>query len=149
MSAHFSEENKYWQGEFKNNLISIKDGRSKLAVMMITKELDLSEESPDRPVIAVRLDGEITEATACELLEGTVMASHLLDLPEVHVWAPAMALPTLAMAASQVDALPEGFQLRQLDAGSGSPSVDAEDNATWVSVESLLRMVRTRDIAAA
>ena len=122
-----------------------------MATMMITKELDLSEESPDRPVVAVRLDGEITEATACELLEGTVMVSHLLDLPEVHVWAPAVALPTLAMAAAQVNSLPQGFQLRQLDAEGDSAGADfeAEDNATWVRVESLLRMVRTQDIVAA
>ncbi len=123
--------------------------------MLITKEQEReqSDDFPDRSVIAVKLEDVVDSDTAGDLIDGVVTAARLLDLPEVHIWATGDALPMLAVAAGMIDELPEGFQLRQLNADAGNDATGAlvdendDEGATWLTYDSLVRLARSRRAA--
>lgn len=74
-----------------------------------------------------------------ELLTGAVSTARLLGLSDLLFYASAAQLPDLAVAAAEIDDIPEGFQLRQIDADTGELS-DLPDNITKLSVASLLHL---------
>lgn len=118
--------------------------------MLITREQDQSDDLSDRSLIAVKVEDVMDADAADELIDGVVTAARLLDLPEVHVWAEGAALPLLAVAAGQIDELPEGFQLRQLDPVEGAEDLpdESDDGATWLTYDSLVRLARSRRAAS-
>lgn len=113
-----------------------------------SEPVDPDPESTADSVIVVRLpEGDLEQSELIELVQGAAMAARLLDLPELQLCATAEQLPKLAMAAAEVDEIPEGFQLRQLDvtADQMENSAEESDNPTWLSVESLIRLTRARE----
>lgn len=55
-----------------------------------------------------------TEETADEIIGDIVEQAHLLDVDEVHVFAPGDVLPLLAAAAVAHRRLPEGLKFHEL-----------------------------------
>ncbi|QGU06145.1 hypothetical protein COCCU_00885 [Corynebacterium occultum] len=95
----------------------------------------------DSAIVVTLPDAAMEHGELVELISGAVSASHLLGLPELLLYASAVQLPGLAVAAAEVSEIPEGFQLRQIDAESGELS-DLPANATQLSVDSLLGLDR-------
>lgn len=92
--------------------------------------------------IAVELpELQLQHREMVELLNGAVSAARLLGLSDLLLYASAEQLPDLAVAAAEISDIPEGFQLRQIDADTGELS-GMPDNATRLSVDSLLRLDR-------
>lgn len=117
--------------------------------MLITQEQDQSDELSDRSVIAVKVEESVDATTAGELIDGVLIAAGLLALPEVHVWADGETLPLLAVAAGDIPELPEGFQLRQLDADSQGAFAEEAEGTTWLTYASLVQLARSRRVATA
>ncbi|AGF71226.1 hypothetical protein [Corynebacterium halotolerans] len=116
--------------------------------MLIAREQDQSDEPTDRSVIAVKVEESVDADTAAELIDGVITAAGLLALPEVHVWADGETLPLLAVAAGDIPELPEGFQLRQLDADSHEVFAEEGEGTTWLTYTSLVQLARSRRAAA-
>lgn len=102
----------------------------------IYDESSLPAELAERSDKAVFVDGVTDIATARQLLGRVIEVADMIQLSEVHVWARAEALPLLAVAAGEIENLPESFQLREV---ADRPVEVVEGGLAWLSPDLLRR----------
>lgn len=123
--------------------------------MITTKQpgSDASDTEPlsltDSVIVVTLPDTQLRQHEMTELVAGAITAMRLLGLPELYLCGSAEQLPELAMAAAEVDDIPEGFQLCQIGTETGTVSglPEGRESITKLSVDSLIRLTRAREAA--
>lgn len=133
-------------GSIQRNLRSGADERIRLGAMITMKQPEPgtadAESDSLASAITVRLDADADPESFGDLIVGLITAAGLLGMPETHIFAPAELMPQLAVAAGEMDNIPEEFQLHQINHPEDGIR-ELPVGSTPLTVESLVRLARS------
>lgn len=118
--------------------------------MITMKEAEPSTADPESDsltsAITVRLEADTAPESFGDLIVGVITAAGLLGMPETHIYAPAELMPQLAVAAAEVDNIPEQFQLHEITHPEDGVR-ELPDGSTPLTVDSLVNLARSAQAA--